>query len=98
MLRPKSWVEKWVKIPSFKNVDTLVASEDNRMLNDIYFEELPDFRLGARPRAPRRAAAAPSQVEELVEHDEPLVSETPPISEGLMQQILSEICSLSLQQ
>ena len=28
------------------------------MLNDVYSEdELPDFRLGARPRVPRRAAA-----------------------------------------
>ena len=37
----------------------MVAPDDNHMLNDVYSEdELPDFRLGARPCAPRRAAAA----------------------------------------
>ena len=51
---------KWVKTQSSKNEDTLVAPEDDRMLNDVYSEdELPDFCLGARPRAPRRVAAAP---------------------------------------
>lgn len=64
------------------------------MLNDIYFEEeLPNFRLGARPRTPRRA-----QGEKPTDHDEPHVSEMPPISKGLMQQIISEVHTLSLQQ
>ena len=50
---------KWEKTTSSKNEDTLLAPEDDRMLNDIYSkDELPDFRLGARPRVPRRAAAA----------------------------------------
>ena len=49
---------QWIKVSSSKNADTLVAPNDNRMLNDVYSEEeLPDFRLGTRPRAPRRAAA-----------------------------------------
>ena len=52
---------QWVKVSSSKNADTLVAPDDNRMLNDVYSEEeLPDFRLGTRPRAPRRAAATPA--------------------------------------
>ena len=52
---------KWIKVTSSKNEDTLGAPDDNRMLNDVYSEdELPDFRLGARPRAPRHAAAAAS--------------------------------------
>ena len=45
---------KWIKVASSKNEDTLVAPDDNCMLNDVYSEdELPDFRLGARPCAPR---------------------------------------------
>ena len=44
-----------------KNEDTFIAPEDDRMLNDVYFMgELPDFRLRARPCAPRRATAAAS--------------------------------------
>ena len=46
------------KTISSKNEDTLLAPEDDRMLNDVYSEDkLPDFCLGARPRVPRRAAA-----------------------------------------
>ena len=49
---------KWEKTTSFKNEDTLFALEDDCMLNDVYSEdELPDFRLGARPHVLRRAAA-----------------------------------------
>ncbi|KAH9698155.1 hypothetical protein KPL71_023904 [Citrus sinensis] len=49
---------QWEKTTSSKNEDTLLAPEDDRMLNDVYSEdELPDFCLGARPRVPRRAAA-----------------------------------------
>ena len=52
---------KWEKTTSSKNEDTLITPDDDRMLNDVYFEdELPDFLLGARPRAPRRAAATAS--------------------------------------
>lgn len=33
----------------------MVAPEDDRFLNDVYLEDqLPAFRLKARPRAPRR--------------------------------------------
>lgn len=33
----------------------MVAPEDDRFLNDVYLEDqLPGFRLRARPRAPRR--------------------------------------------
>ena len=69
-----------MKTPSSKNVGPLVAPDDNRMLNDIYSEdELPNFQLRARPRAPRWAAAAQSQDKETtepVEHpEEPSISE-----------------------
>lgn len=77
----------------------MAAPEDNQMLNDIYSEEeLPDFRLRAGPRAPRRVTAAPSKVEEPTEHDKPPVSEAPHVSEGLIQQILCELQKFSLQQ
>ena len=55
---------KLIKVKSFKNEDTLIAPDGDRMLNNIYSEdELPDFRLGARPRVPRRATTTPSQDE-----------------------------------
>lgn len=35
---------QWVKTSSVKNRDTLVAAEDDRMLNNIYMaDEFPDF-------------------------------------------------------
>ena len=62
---------KWIKVTSSKNEDTLVALDDNRMLNDVYSEdEFPDFRLGARPRAPHRAVASSQD-------DEPAVPAVP---------------------
>ena len=40
---------EWIKTPTSKNQDTLVALEDDRVLNDIYPpDQLPDFRLGVR--------------------------------------------------
>ena len=86
---------KWEKTTSFKNEDTLIAPEDDRMLNDVYSEdELPDFRLGARPRAPRRAATAASS-----QDDEPAV---PPAasfaSEDCFQQLFNKVDTLSQQQ
>ncbi|KAH9724699.1 hypothetical protein KPL70_007586 [Citrus sinensis] len=45
----------WIKTSNSKNRDTLIAPEDDRMLNDIYpSDQLPDFRLGALPHPPRR--------------------------------------------
>ena len=45
---------KCIKIKSSKNKDTLVAPDDNCMLNDVYSKDkLPDFRLGARLCASR---------------------------------------------
>ena len=53
-----SWKnEKWVKTSTSKNLDTLIALEDDCMLNDIYpLDQLPDFRLGARPLHSRRGS------------------------------------------
>ena len=46
---------EWIKTSNSKNQDTLVGSEDDRMLNDVYPpDQLPDFRLGAYPSPPRR--------------------------------------------
>ena len=46
---------KWIKTSNSKNRDTLVAPEDDWMLNDIYsLDQLHDFRLGAHPPPPRR--------------------------------------------
>ena len=40
---------EWIKTQTSKNQDTLIAPEDDRVLNDIYRpDQLPDFRLGAR--------------------------------------------------
>ena len=66
---------KWEKTTSFKNEDTLLAPEDDRMLNDVYSEEeLPDFCLGTRPRVPHRAAATTSSQDD--EPTEPAVLPT----------------------
>ncbi|KAH9697929.1 hypothetical protein KPL71_023812 [Citrus sinensis] len=94
---------EWVKTTSSKNEDTLLASEDNSMLNDIYFaDKLPNFRLGARPRVPHRAtttqAKEPKEKHERdLDTDVPLTFEDSSASEGLMQQILSQVRTLSLQ-
>ncbi|KAH9715535.1 Integrase catalytic domain-containing protein [Citrus sinensis] len=41
---------EWIKTSNSKNQDTLIAPEDDRMLNDVYPpDKLPDFRLGAHP-------------------------------------------------
>ncbi|KAH9686494.1 hypothetical protein KPL70_014367 [Citrus sinensis] len=46
---------QWIKTSNSKNRDTLIAAEDDWMLNDIYPpDQLPDFRLGAHPPPPRR--------------------------------------------
>ena len=95
---------KWIKVTSSKNEDTLVAPDDNRMLNDIYSEdELPNFRLGARLRAPRRAAAASiaasSQDDEPADPAKPTM---PPaastILEDRIQQLFDRVDVLSQQQ
>ena len=45
---------KWIKTSTSKSRDTLIAPEDDRMLNDIYTpDQLPDFRLGTYPPPPR---------------------------------------------
>ena len=46
---------EWIKTNNSKNRDTLIAPEDDRMLNDVYPpNKLPDFRLGAHPHPPHR--------------------------------------------
>ena len=94
--------DKWVKVSSSKNEDTLVAPDDNHMLNDVYSEdELPDFRLGTRPRAPRRAAAA-SAAAASSQDDKPVDPAMPPaasaIPDDCFQQLLDIVDVLSQQQ
>ncbi|KAH9680417.1 hypothetical protein KPL71_026545 [Citrus sinensis] len=91
---------KWEKTTSSKNEDTLIAPEDNRMLNDVYSEdELPDFCLGARPCAPRRAAASAVASSQ---DDEPAEPAVPPAassaSEDNFQQLFDKVDTLSQQQ
>ena len=46
---------EWIKTKTSKNQDTLIAPEDDWMLNDVYpLDKLSDFRLGAHPHPPRR--------------------------------------------
>ena len=52
---------KWIKTKNSKNRDTLIAPEDNRMLNDVYPpNQLPDFQLGAHPPPPRHRSSLSS--------------------------------------
>ncbi|KAH9648550.1 Integrase catalytic domain-containing protein [Citrus sinensis] len=77
----------WIKTSNSKNRDTLIAAEDDRMLNDIYpLDQLPDFRLGALPHPPRRhfvpRPPADSDPEEhAIDTDIPSSSELPPAPE-----------------
>ena len=46
---------QWIKTKNSKNQDTLIAPEDDRVLNDVYTpDQLPDFRLRAHPPPSRR--------------------------------------------
>ena len=46
---------KWIKTATSKTRDTLIAPEDDWMLNDVYSpDQLLDFRLGAHPPPSRR--------------------------------------------
>ena len=80
---------KWVKTQSSKNEDALVALEDDHMLNDVYSEdELPDFRLGARPCVLRRVAAAASTAAASSQDDEtaePAELVVPPAASPLLR-------------
>ena len=76
---------KWVKVTSSKNEGTLVALDDSRMLNVVYSEdELPDFRLGSRPRAPSRAAAT-STTASSSQDDEPAGPAMPPAASAILE-------------
>ena len=76
--------EKWEKTTSSKNEDTLLAPEDDCMLNDVYSEdELPDFRLGARPRVPRKAAAPAASAAASSQDDELAEPAVPPIASAV---------------
>ena len=88
---------EWVKIPLSKNRDTLVALDNDRMLNDICSpDQLSNFRLGARPPPPRRGSMlqnpADSDFEKYkMDTDQPPALEDPTAPNGL-------ILSLSRQQ
>ena len=69
------------------------------MLNDVYSEdELPDFRLGARPRVPRKATAA-TPATASSHNDEPAEPAVPPaastVPADLFQQLFDKVDFLS---
>ena len=74
---------QWIKTKNSKNRDTLIAPEDDRMLNDVYsLDQLPDFRLGAHHPPPcRRSVPQPSAdsdtEERAIDTDQPSTSEPP---------------------
>ncbi|KAH9649255.1 Integrase catalytic domain-containing protein [Citrus sinensis] len=78
---------EWIKTSNSKNRDTLIAPEDDRMLNDIYPpNQLPDFRLGAHPHPPRRRFVPrpptdSDSEERAMDADIPSSSEPPPTPE-----------------
>ena len=86
-----------IKTPTSKNQDTLIASEHDRMLNDVYPpDQLPDFRLGARPSPPRRGSVSHplakfNSEEHEMDTDQPQAPEDPPASDGLMQPLVGEV-------
>ncbi|KAH9769987.1 Integrase catalytic domain-containing protein [Citrus sinensis] len=75
---------QWIKTKNSKNRDTLIAPEDDWMLNDIYSpDQLPDFRLGAHPPPPRpryvpQPSADSDTEERAMDPDQPFASELPP--------------------
>ena len=77
----------WIKTSNSKNRDTLIAAEDDRMLNDVYPpDKLPDFRLGAHPHPLRcrfvlRPAADSDSEERAMDADIPSSSEPSPAPE-----------------
>ena len=88
---------KWEKTTSSKNEDTLLAPEDDHMLNDVYSEdESPDFHLRARPRVPRWAATTTSS-----QDDEPAEPPIPPTTSTVpanrFQQLFNKVDVLSQQ-
>lgn len=89
---------------SSKNQDTLVAVEDDCVVNNIYnADQLLNFLLRARPQMARRTAVAQGlELEEHDEHDmdtnEPIFSNKPIIPNCFMRQLSSEVRSLSEQQ
>lgn len=84
--------EKWVKNSYAKSHDTLVAVEDDQMLNDIYTaDQLLNFYLGARAQAVAHPIKAKTSAAQNVDMDVPpstkelSASDAPPISEGSIQ-------------
>ncbi|KAH9801181.1 hypothetical protein KPL71_000929 [Citrus sinensis] len=78
---------QWIKTSNSKNWDTLIAPEDDRMLNDIYPpDQLPNFRLGALPHPPHHRfvpwpPADSDSEERAMDADIPSSSELPPALE-----------------
>ena len=81
---------EWIKTSNSKNRDTLIALEDDRMLNDVYPpDKLPDFILGAHPHPPcRRFVPRPpansDSEERAMDADIPSSSEPPLAPEQLL--------------
>ena len=94
---------KWENTTSSKNKDTLLALEDDHMLNDVYSEdELLDIRLGARSRVLHRAAAPAAPAITSSQDDEPaetaVLPATSVVPEDRFQQLFDKVDALSQQQ
>ena len=86
-----------IKTPTSKNQDTLVAPEHDRMLNDAYpLDQLPNFRLRARPPPLRRGSVSQplakfNSEEHEMDTDQPQAPKDPPALNGLIQQLVGEV-------
>ncbi|KAH9781517.1 hypothetical protein KPL71_008504 [Citrus sinensis] len=93
----------WIKTSNSKNRDTLIAPEDDRMLNDIYPpDQRPDFRLGAHPHPPRRRfpppAPEPSTVPEQPSASMPPPAPVQPPASDIVQQLIADVHRISERQ
>ncbi|KAH9725866.1 hypothetical protein KPL70_008032 [Citrus sinensis] len=81
---------EWIKTSNAKNRDTLIAPEDDRMLNDIYRpDQLPDFRLGAHPHPPCRRFPSDSM---------PPPAPVQPSASDTVQQLITDVQRISERQ
>lgn len=93
-----------MKTTSTKSRDTLVATEDDCMLNEIYpTDQLPNFYLGPKAQASAHSFKVGTSATGASDHididtDEPPVTEDSLVFQSSIQQILGEIQSLSNQQ
>lgn len=78
---------KSIKTSISKNQDTLIAPEDDRMLNDVYLpDQLLDFRLRTRLLLPRRGSVSQPPADSNSEEHE-MDTDQPPALVGDVQSL-----------